>query len=60
MKCIDQIDLKEKRVFIRCDFNVPMDKQGNITDDARIRAHLPTINYAVDAGSKVILASPLG
>ncbi|MCX5816902.1 MAG: phosphoglycerate kinase [Proteobacteria bacterium] len=60
MKCIDQIDLKEKRVFIRCDFNVPMDKQGNITDDARIRAHLPTINYAIDAGSKVILASHLG
>ena len=60
MKCIDQIDIKGKRVFIRCDFNVPMDKQGNITDDARIRAHLPTINYAVDAGSKVILASHLG
>ncbi|MCX5809468.1 MAG: phosphoglycerate kinase [Proteobacteria bacterium] len=60
MKCIDQINLKDKRVFIRCDFNVPMDKQGNITDDARIRAHLPTINYATDAGSKVILASHLG
>jgi len=60
MKYIDQIDLKEKRVFVRCDFNVPMDKQGNITDDARIRAHLPTINYAIDAGSKVILASHLG
>jgi phosphoglycerate kinase len=60
MKYIDQIDLKDKRVFIRCDFNVPMDKQGNITDDARIRAHLPTINYAIDAGSKVIIASHLG
>jgi phosphoglycerate kinase len=60
MKYIDQIDLKGKRVFIRCDFNVPMDKQGDITDDARIRAHLPTINYAVNAGAKVIAASHLG
>jgi len=60
MKYIDQINLKEKRVFIRCDFNVPMDKQGNIMDDARIRAHLPTINYAIKAGSKVIVASHLG
>ena len=60
MKYIDQIDLKGKRVFIRCDFNVPMDKLGNITDDARIRAHLPTINFAINAGSKVILASHLG
>jgi phosphoglycerate kinase len=60
MKYIDQIDLKGKRVFIRCDFNVPMDKQGNITDDARIRAHLPTINYAVNAGAKVIAASHFG
>ncbi len=60
MKYIDQMDLKEKKVFIRCDFNVPMDKQGNITDDARIRAHLPTINYAIAAGARVIVASHLG
>lgn len=60
MKYIDQLDLKDKRVFIRCDFNVPMDKKGNITDDSRIRAHLPTINYAIKAGSRVIVASHLG
>ena len=60
MKYIDQIDIKDKKVLIRVDFNVPMDEYGNITDDSRIRAHLPTINYAIDAGSKVILASHLG
>jgi phosphoglycerate kinase len=49
-----------KRVFIRADFNVPIDENGNITDDTRIRSTLPTINYALDAGAKVILASHLG
>ncbi|WP_038002578.1 phosphoglycerate kinase, partial [Syntrophorhabdus aromaticivorans] len=60
MKYVDQIDLKGKRVFIRVDFNVPMDDAGNITDDARIRAHLPTINYAVDQKAKVIIGSHMG
>jgi phosphoglycerate kinase len=60
MKYIDQLDLKGKRVFIRVDFNVPMDEHGNITDDARIRAHLPTINYALDEQAKVIVASHMG
>jgi phosphoglycerate kinase len=60
MKYIDQVDLKGKRVFIRVDFNVPMDEYGNITDDARIRAHLPTINYALDEHAKVIVASHMG
>ena len=60
MKSIDQVDLGNKRVFIRCDFNVPTDDQGNITDDTRIRAHLRTIGYAVDKGAKVILASHMG
>ncbi|HSN98941.1 MAG TPA: phosphoglycerate kinase [Candidatus Nanopelagicales bacterium] len=50
-----------KRVFIRVDFNVPMDKKtGEITDDARIREAIPTIKLAVEAGAKVILASHLG
>lgn len=60
MRYIDQIDIKDKRVFIRVDFNVPMDEKGNITDDTRIRAHLPTINYVIDKGAKVIVGSHLG
>ncbi len=59
-KTIERVDLKNKRVFIRADFNVPLDENGNITDDTRIRSTLPTINYALDAGAKVILASHLG
>ncbi|WP_029952179.1 phosphoglycerate kinase [Hippea sp. KM1] len=60
MRFINDIDIKGKRVFIRCDFNVPMDENGNITDDNRIRAALPTIQYAIDNKAKVILASHLG
>lgn len=53
--------LAQKRVFIRVDFNVPLDKKtGAITDDIRIREALPTIKLAVDAGAKVILASHMG
>jgi phosphoglycerate kinase len=54
------INIKGKRLFIRVDFNVPLDENLNITDDRRIRSTLPTINYAVDEGAKVILASHLG
>lgn len=57
---LDHLDIKGKRVFIRADFNVPLDEQLNITDDTRIRSTLPTINYAIDEGAKVILASHLG
>jgi phosphoglycerate kinase len=60
MKSIQDVDLAGKRVFIRVDFNVPMDEGGQITDDTRIRAHLPTIEYAVERKGKVILASHLG
>ncbi len=56
---IEDIPLKDKRVFIRADFNVPLDHDLNITDDRRIRSTLPTINYAIDEGAKVILASHL-
>jgi phosphoglycerate kinase len=59
-KTIEKVDIKGKRVFIRADFNVPIDENGNITDDTRIRSTLPTINFALDAGAKVILASHLG
>ncbi|GAB4417531.1 MAG: phosphoglycerate kinase [Thermodesulfovibrionales bacterium] len=57
---IEDLDIKGKRVFIRADFNVPLDENLKITDDRRIRSTLPTINYAIDEGAKVILASHLG
>ena len=57
---IDELRLKGKRVFIRVDFNVPLDDNLRITDDSRIRSTLATINYAIDEGAKVILASHLG
>jgi phosphoglycerate kinase len=57
---LDHLNIKGKRVFIRTDFNIPLDEQLNITDDTRIRSTLSTINYAMDEGAKVILASHLG
>lgn len=60
LKSIDEIDLNGKRVFVRVDFNVPLDEEGNILDDRRIRSVLPTLNHALDAGAKVIVASHLG
>ena len=60
IRTIDQIDLKGKRVFIRVDFNVPMDEKNRVTDDTRILLSLPTIRFAREASGKVILASHLG
>jgi len=60
MKSIDQLDIQGKRIFLRVDFNVPMDEKGNVTDDARMRASLPTIQYALSRNARVILASHLG
>jgi phosphoglycerate kinase len=57
---IQDVDIKGKRVFVRADFNVPLDENLNITDDRRIRSSLSTINYAIDEGAKVILGSHLG
>jgi phosphoglycerate kinase len=60
MKYIDDFDLREKRVLFRFDFNVPLDENSHIVDDVRIRAALPSINYALDERAKIILISHLG
>ncbi|MCI5179284.1 MAG: phosphoglycerate kinase [Candidatus Electrothrix sp. AW3_4] len=60
MKTIRDLDINGKRVLIRVDFNVPLNEQDEITDDLRIRTVLPTIQYALDQGAKVILASHRG
>jgi len=60
MKTIKDIDISGKRVFIRVDFNVPLDVHQNITDDSRIRAVLPTLEYALDHNAKLIIASHIG
>lgn len=60
MKYLDQIDISGKKVLVRVDFNVPMDKSGKVTDDTRIRASLATINYIREKGARVIVTSHLG
>ena len=57
---IKKLDLDHKRVFIRCDFNVPIDEFGNISDDRRIRSAISTINYCLDQDCSIILASHFG
>lgn len=60
MKSIKDIALKGKRVLVRVDFNVPLTTEGKIDDDSRIRAALPTLEYAVEQGAKLVVASHLG
>jgi phosphoglycerate kinase len=60
VKYIDEVDIKGKTLFIRVDFNVPLDQNRNITDDTRIRAVLPTINFSLENDARVILASHMG
>ena len=59
-KSVEDIDVSGKKVIVRCDFNVPQDENGNITDDKRIRASLETINYLLSHNAAVILCSHLG
>ncbi len=60
MKFLEEIDVKGKTVFLRVDFNVPLDENLNIRDDTRIKASLPTINYLLQKGAKLVVASHLG
>lgn len=57
---ISDLDLRDKTVFLRVDFNVPLDKNSEITSDARIKAALPTLNYLLEKGAKVVVATHLG
>ncbi|MBX3023211.1 MAG: phosphoglycerate kinase [Bdellovibrionales bacterium] len=60
IKSIENFPLEDKRLFLRLDLNVPLNEAGEITDDTRVQAALPTIRYAIDKGAKIVLASHLG
>ena len=60
MKFVTDLDVKGKLVFLRVDFNVPLDERGEIRDDTRIRASLPTIQYLLEHGARLVIASHLG
>ncbi len=59
-KTIKDIDVKGKRVIVRVDYNVPLDAEGKVVDDTRIRLSIPTLEYLIENGAKTILMSHLG
>lgn len=60
IRSIEHFPMEDKRLFLRLDLNVPMDEDGKITDDTRLRAAMPTIKYAIERGAKIVLSSHLG
>ena len=58
-KTIEDINVEGKKVIVRCDFNVPIDEEGKITDDIRIVSSIPTIQYLINHNAKIILMSHL-
>src|SRR3989344_6858479 len=60
MKSVKDFNVNHKKVLVRCDFNVPIDDDGNISDDFRIQKTLPTLQYLIHAGAKIIIMAHLG
>ena len=59
-KTIEDIDVRGKRVIVRVDYNVPLDSEGNVVDNTRIKLSLPTLKYLINNGARTILMSHLG
>src|SRR3989344_420016 len=60
MQSVKDFDVEKKRILVRCDFNIPLDKEGNILDDTKIREALPTLQYLLDKNAKIVIITHLG